>query len=327
MADTDIDAFVKDLQAQEGAQAVQSLTHKQLQPNTAAPFLRDAAAFARGGLHDVLKQRGVPMPAWLDQGAAVFNNPDLNEALGITMGLKGMGPEDLRLVQQFLQLEQRGVPRDVAYRATGMYRGKDGKLRFEKSTKDVEVAAGTGVGITGPRSRIQAADIERSYPGLFTNMTHDLRLNPSLGPLDVEGSYWPTGHPTRSQLEVLARHPKELREITLHEMSHPIQEAEGFSRNEAPEDMLQAYLNSLARSMGTTADQITLSRAQFERLQQLVERKYWNQLGEVEARLAMKNADKTQAELLQTLPWEDYDVPESQVTVNPPARRRPPQGP
>ena len=61
--------------------------HEAEQPNPAKPVLDALRDFAHGGLHDVLKNRGVAMPQWADNLAAFLQRDDVNTAIGMTDGL------------------------------------------------------------------------------------------------------------------------------------------------------------------------------------------------------------------------------------------------
>ena len=70
-----------------------TMTHQAENPNPAAPYLKGAKDFARGGVSDVLRGAGVQMPQASNAVGDLLKSDAANTAMGMTTPIKGRLPQ------------------------------------------------------------------------------------------------------------------------------------------------------------------------------------------------------------------------------------------
>jgi len=266
-------------------------------------------------------------------------------APGIVIGAKAKNfPK--ALAEKFEKLEESGLSNREAFAETGVYRGPDGKLRYEiddfysrfrPSYAEQFGRNPDGDLVTTSQTILEHPELYDNYPGVrFTTV----RENPSLRNKNLEGAYYPN----RKTIELNPSKIKSGNSIMLHELQHVVQDIEGFPRGGSstfafndPETFsiykrilkemrtpksLEEYASSAwgtdkitneireayADYVKTVKKPITpeLDRA----VQETAAREYYNRLaGEAEARMVQRRQNYELDERRKIFPLDDYDVP------------------
>jgi hypothetical protein len=248
------------------------------------------------------------------------------------------------------RLENEGVSRDEIWTRTsqsygyGVYRGKDGKLRFE-----IDDSAARTRGIDEDkvtRGAIWKTEDAIEHPE-FYDMNPDARLLQIRDYPGQGGRYIPS----ERTIEIGARRstsPLEFKSTGLHELQHATQEAEGFARGGNPEMFTDWNIDALRAENKRHADRfkhlvqqesdkgLSLSEAynsikdtdemqmiatNLEKLQGAIKeyenpyRHYQRLAGEAEARQVQARMDMSPAERAYKPFYADFDVPEADQIV------------
>lgn len=106
------------------------------------PYRQDTLNFAGGGIHGVLKGRGVDTPEWADRAADVIHSPAFNDALGATpLGVTREG------LNQIIRMTGEGKTRQEIADALGVSRsfvqralGREGMTKTMYDVADARAA-------------------------------------------------------------------------------------------------------------------------------------------------------------------------------------------
>ncbi len=255
------------------------------------------------------------------------------------------------------QMESAGRSRDEIWAATAelgypVFRGKDGKLRFE-----IDDSAARTRGVDEPkvtRGAIWKSEDAIEHPE-FYDMNPDARLLQIRDYQGQGGRYIPS----EGRIEIGASRstsPLEFKSTGLHELQHATQGAEGFARGGTPDEFIgqglrdlltnindvkplqdellridiDAQMGKLKQDMGidvSQAETAAMARADELRTQidNMMARKslatadpydmYRALAGEAEARQVQARMDMTPAERAANPFYADYDVPEADQIV------------
>jgi hypothetical protein len=248
------------------------------------------------------------------------------------------------------QMESAGRSRDEIWAATAelgypVFRGKDGKLRFE-----IDDSAARTRGVDEPkvtRGAIWKSEDAIEHPE-FYDMNPDARLLQIRDYQGQGGRYIPS----ERRIEIGASRstsPLEFKSTGLHELQHATQGAEGFARGGTPEMFTDWNIDALRAENKRHADRfkhlvrqesdkkgLSLSEAynsikdtdemqmiatNLEKLQGAIKeyenpyRHYQRLAGEAEARQVQARMDMTPAERAANPFYADYDVPEADQIV------------
>ena len=255
------------------------------------------------------------------------------------------------------QMESAGRSRDEIWAATAelgypVFRGKDGKLRFE-----IDDSAARTRGVDEPkvtRGAIWKSEDAIEHPE-FYDMNPDARLLQIRDYQGQGGRYIPS----EGRIEIGASRstsPLEFKSTGLHELQHATQGAEGFARGGTPDEFIgqglrdlltnindvkplqdellridiDAQMGKLKQDMGidvSQAETAAMARADELRTQidNMMARKslatadpydmYRALAGEAEARQVQARMDMTPAERAANPFYADYDVPEAAQLV------------
>jgi hypothetical protein len=287
------------------------------------PRLMDDAAAMAG----LVTTSGMPMPKPAG-------------ALGI-FGGKMAATADKAALAKAEQMAAAGASRDEIWNATGWFKGKDDKWRFE--IDDSRSAINTNAAGFGPESQkgplaraLQHDPLYDAYPEL-AGLPTSLRMRPG----GLEGFYAPprtVGNRLIEGIGVEADTKAGLRSGVLHEAQHGVETREGFTQGGSPDDFgvpqeevwaaaKSAYEDGadidtdvlLAELLGEPRpapkapakpwDELT-QRQKLEWFQAGRERIYRNLAGEVEARNVQYRADLTPEQRRAKAPWLTQDVPD-----------------
>jgi hypothetical protein len=218
---------------------------------------------------------------------------------------------------QFVTLEKQGVSPEEIWKQTGTFRGLDGKLRQEFSDKNA-TAAFTHLQESGTNRLAEKAInnplYEKNYPYLSKVSSLGLRQSEPAG--SFEWSYF--DNPQQGSGYLVAKSPNvnELKSVGVHEMQHGIQKLEGFSPGTNLQqvklyDIPSVYIKRADKLMDK-AEKLTeqnkleeANKVMSERNKILMQGKYATysrNAGEVEARLAQRRMDLTDAERRANFP-------------------------
>ena len=249
------------------------------------------------------------------------------------------------------QMESAGRSRDEIWAATAelgypVFRGKDGKLRFE-----IDDSAARTRGVDEPkvtRGALWKPEDAIEHPE-FYDMNPDARLLQIMGYQGQGGRYIPS----EGRIEIGASRstsPLEFKSTGLHELQHATQGAEGFARGGTPEmftvprDAAAARVNFLNSELSRIAKELDVVRADYSgnmatraKSIKALEADYdavmsqkmdmWDAstkdpydmyralAGEAEARQVQARMDMTPAERAANPFYADFDVPEADQIV------------
>jgi hypothetical protein len=126
------------------------------------------------------------------------------------------------------EMEAAGYTAPQVVRETGLYRGKEGKWRFEASDAGYHVRPELGaLDQQGYRvaplfEHLVHPVLKEAYPQ-FANITSRIKIDPSQRP---DGGF----NPLTNTIRIIARNAEEAEKIGIHELVHLIQRHEGFAR-------------------------------------------------------------------------------------------------
>lgn len=124
------------------------------------------------------------------------------------------------------KLEERGKDAETIRQQTGWQRGVDGEWRWEFSDHKAEIRADPKTG----EETFHHPDLRRAYPDLHDALKIERFTADSTNHM---GQYDPNTKTMRLASHV--RDPDEMKRVIIHELTHPIQEYEGFSPGASPE--------------------------------------------------------------------------------------------
>lgn len=262
--------------------------------------------------------RGDPLSLGAGAAAAALHLPALRAASGQRRGLKEFfsdtrgtfGGEkalkaDKGLLKAAQEMEASGSSRDEIIRVTGWFRQKDGKWRFEIDDSKAQMT-GKASGELG--TVMKHPELYENYPKLARVRVESREL-----PAGIQGMHDAANN--RVSLSYKTGSP-EKRDILLHEVTHPIQDIEGFSpgANPSPAQALikgtyaNQVLNEMVRPGMASSPSLTREAAQ---------EGYLRGLGEVEARNVQRRKDMNAIERREIPPWvtQSQIEPEEKVLV------------
>ncbi len=227
----------------------------------ATPFAARGAAGIFGGrlAADNLAKQGIDQPLFALKMADY-------------MSANGAGKDDIyQITSKMLE--------NTPY--AGVHKGADGKLRFEIPDNLATVQPGAG---KAP-DIVQHPDLFAAYPQL-----KDYPMTAEIGQRQ--------GMHSNGQINIAGRNANELASTAVHELSHPIQELEGFARGGNPNQLFP-----LAQQLGASDPKLAAYQA------------YRRIAGEVEPRNAQARLALSPARRRATPPWTTQDVPIDQQIV------------
>lgn len=214
---------------------------------------------------------------------------------------------DLKALAQAKQMQAAGSPRELIVKETGWWQGPDGKWRFEidDSQADWRINFGSRAITANPGSLARAnafdpigglfnhAELYKAYPEILSKVRAQVTQRPDWMSDGVERG-WQQGN----KISVAAKTAEKGRLIKLHELSHWVQDKEGFSRGGTVTEAQQALEGILPAEEA--------KKKAFDAYRKL--------RGEAEARTVEERADLTPYERRMRPFWKDYDVPEALQT-------------
>ena len=274
-------------------------------------------------------------------------------APGIVIGAKAKNfPK--ALAEKFEKLEESGLSNREAFTETGVYRGPDGKLRYEIDDSAsnyrpsyVEQFGRNADGdlVTTSQTILEHPELYQNYPGIrFTT----IKENPSFIRKNMMGAYYPNTNTL--ELNPIRMKSESGRSTMLHELQHVLQDFEGFDKGgsstfafnnpktfkiykrilkemRTPKS-LEEYASSAWGTDKITgeirdayADYVKTVKkpitAELDRAaQETAAKEYYDRLGgEAEARMVQKRMDYTPAERAAQFPLDDYDVPLNELII------------
>lgn len=256
----------------------------------------------------------------LATGAAPIPKP--TNALGMFGGVMAK-TADKEALARAEQMAAAGASRDDIWNATGWFKGKDDKWRFEIDD--------SAAGYRPPDiRRFEQLGMGESMRNNATLLRHpDLANAYDLSAIDTEitkGGGYPYRPEARHQVRqsgkeeiyINANTLDQAKPLNLHELQHALQMKEGFSGGAdalnvslAPyRDELMATALAEHRQLGTPLGN-ALAKAEAEKRWQI----YMATAGEVEARNVESRMNMTAAERRAKAPWYTQDVPDEQQIV------------
>lgn len=208
----------------------------------------------------------------------------------------------------------RGMPAEKATQITGIWRGPEGKLRYEIPDTGMKLRP-TDLDFTGTPSKIKEYSVEHkelleAYPQLEKLLADTLpRVNPTLR--DPKGAY--VNSKTRGEyIEAEAPGFHSLKKTTAHELQHAIQQIEDFAKGGSPQ-MFAPESKQILKTMGkylepdqaVKADKLTPFQA------------YRKLAGEAESRAVEKRLEDAifNKSTPTGNPLDAYDIPFDQMII------------
>jgi hypothetical protein len=147
-------------------------------------------------------------------------------AIPLGMGARTFPRARVKIAEE---MEAAGYTAPQVVRETGLYRGKEGKWRFEASDADYRVRPDVGVldqegyRVAPLFEQLVHPVLKEAYPQ-FANITSRIKIDPSQRRPD--GGF----NPLTNTIRIIARNAEEAEKIGIHELVHLIQRHEGFAR-------------------------------------------------------------------------------------------------
>ena len=287
-------------------------------------------------------------------GLSAAVRPSAAGSLGI-FGGRLAKTADTGALQRAEQMAAQGADRGQIWNDTGWFQGTDGKWRFDIDDSQAQLGRPAG-----DRTIYDTAGAVIRHPDLWEAYPELRSIDTALQKSDQGSFYRP--HQDRSaeglfdiqeEIAVRGKTPDEQRSAMLHELTHPIQEREGFAMGGSPSaidpiypsvdvvdwgklsPLLEQYgiagremgftsreaLNNIwdeARRKGASTDDLLPVQEEMLRTDTLGVSpfdQYKRLAGETEARNVQARRDMTPDQRRATPPWETQDVPDEQQIV------------
>jgi hypothetical protein len=241
------------------------------------------------------------------------------------------------------EMAAKGSPREQIWNDTGWFQGVDGKWRFE-----IDDSASKFLGMP-PRDSLTTTDKVLSHQQLYDAYPATAKIEADTGPLAAGNASFnrPVDKDDAGRLRFSTLFKGDPRSVTLHEMQHGVQGAEGFASGAnalflKPGTPAWGIYQERLKAMKTPLDRATYSKvagygddlaseAEYKKYLKIIKKPdrmsdraaqdyavqsaYKRTAGEVEARNVQTRMDMTPDQRRATPPWSTQDVDDAMQFV------------